>query len=271
MNGAPVGGGGVAAAGEGVAGLVAVITGASRGLGAGMAEVFAAEGLRLGLCARTRPGVPPGGEAVSYPVDVTDTGAVDRFADQVTARFGRIDVWVNNAGVLAPIGPLADADPAEVRQNIDVNLLGTAYGSATFARHVRSRPGGGVLINLSSGAATRAYEGWGPYCASKAAVEMLTEVVATEEQGNGLRAYALAPGVVDTDMQGLIRSTPDDQFPAAGRFRRLHAEGRLHSPDRVARYVLEELVAGTDGGADGTGPGKAPTMGPVRRRVPDQA
>jgi NAD(P)-dependent dehydrogenase (short-subunit alcohol dehydrogenase family) len=226
-----------------------------------MAEVFAAEGIGLGLCARVRPDVPVGAHAVSRSVDVTDAVAVDRFAAEVAGTFGRIDLWVNNAGVLPPIGPLADADPSAVRRNIDVNVLGVAYGTAAFARHVRSRPGGGVLVNLSSGAATTPYEGWAAYCASKAAVDMITEVVATEERSSGLRAFALAPGVVDTDMQALVRSTPPDRFPEVERFHRLHAEGGLRSAARVARFVLDGLWA--------SGPGESGNDGPVCRRVPD--
>ncbi len=155
------------------AGLVAVITGASRGLGAGIAGAWSTRGVDLGLCARTRPEPPPtsspsggphGSRVVTASVDVTDADAVEEFARTVIARFGRIDLWVNNAGVLAPVGPLADAEPSALRAHVDVNLLGVAAGSASFARHVRSRAGQGVLVNLSSGAATRPYEGWGPYC-----------------------------------------------------------------------------------------------------------
>src|ERR1700736_957456 len=155
-------------------GLVAVITGASRGLGAGMAQAFADHGIRLGLCARNRPGPPAGSEAWTASVDVTDAKAVESFARSTVEQFGSIDLWVNNAGVLAPIGPLADADPDAVHRHIDINVLGVIHGSASFARHVRSRPGPGVLVNISSGAATTPYEGWGPYCGSKAAVEMIT-------------------------------------------------------------------------------------------------
>ena len=106
-------------------GRVAVVTGASRGLGAGLAAHFAAAGLHLGLCARHRPAL-----AAAHPsdrarrpcragrdprvaaVDVTDRAALERFADDVVARFGRIDLWVNNAGLLGAIRPLAEADPA---------------------------------------------------------------------------------------------------------------------------------------------------------------
>ena len=80
--------------------LVAVITGASRGLGAGLATTFSAEGIRLGLCARTRPDQPEGAETLAVSLDVTDAQSMERFANDVVERFGRIDVWVNNAGVL---------------------------------------------------------------------------------------------------------------------------------------------------------------------------
>lgn len=250
------------------AGLVAVITGASRGLGAGMAEALAADGLRLGLCARTLPTAPS--EAVLGAVDVVDAGAVERFAAEVVARFGRIDLWINNAGLLAPIGALAEADPDALRANIEVNVLGVMHGSATFARHVRARPGGGVLVNLSSGAATRPYEGWASYCGAKAAVDMITEVVAREERAAGLRAYALSPGLVDTGMQALIRAATDEDFPSVGRFRRVHADGSFNSPAWVTRFILDELVGEAVSAVEGFRRGPWPDEISVRKRVPDQ-
>ena len=195
-----------------VAGRVAVVTGASRGLGAGLAARFAEVGLGLGLCARREPEVPPtagdGARVVTGAVDVTDPVAVDRFADAVVERLGRIDLWVNNAGLLAPIGPLRDVDPGVLRANIEVNVLGVLHGSATFARHVRSRPGGGMLVNVTSGATRDA--GWAAYCAPSA-VDHATRV-ALEEAGSGLRAFAGARGR-DTGLQALIRATPPERFP----------------------------------------------------------
>jgi NAD(P)-dependent dehydrogenase (short-subunit alcohol dehydrogenase family) len=243
---------------------VAVITGASRGLGAGLAQAFAGRGMDLGLCARTRSPTPTGADAVAAEVDVTDADAVDEFARQVVDRFGRIDLWINNAGVLAPIGPLATADPHALHANLDTNVLGVLHGSATFARHVRARPGWGLLVNMSSGASTKPYEGWAAYCASKAAVDMVTEVIAREERDAGLVAVALAPGVVDTDMQALIRSTPAADFPSVERFQRLPEEDGFNDAGWVADFVLDQLADQPSGGA-------APGDGiSVRRRVPDQ-
>ncbi len=247
-----------------------VITGASRGLGAGMAQAMAAQGIRLGLCARTRPPAPVGESSalVTSSVDVTDAAAVDRFGGDVVDRFGRIDLWINNAGLLAPIGPVADADPEQLRSNIEVNVLGVLYGSATFARHVRSRAGGGVLVNLSSGAATRPYVGWAAYGGAKAAVDMITEVMAREERLAGLRCYALSPGLVDTDMQALIRSTSENEFPAVRRFRQVHEDDGFNSPAWVARWILERLVDLSPSPEIGGGPGQEFS---VRLRVPDES
>ncbi len=234
-----------------VSGRVAVVTGASRGLGAGLAVPFAASGMHLGLCARhrpvlaarTRPTAQDGrivsSEApVLSAVDVTDRDAVAAFARAVVARFGRIDLWINNAGLLGPIGPLALADPDGIRRTIDVNVTGVLNGSAVFAEHVRSRSGEGVLVNMSSGAATKPYEGWAAYGATKAAVDQLTRVVALEEAPHGLAAYALSPGLVDTDMQATIRATDESAFPEVARFRRAAEEHRFNSPAWVAEHIL---------------------------------
>jgi hypothetical protein len=213
---------------------VAVVTGASRGLGAGLAEAFAAAGLRLGLCARTDPAMPDGPHVVARTVDVADATAVERFAAEVHDRLGPIDLWVNNAGVVGPIDPVRSADPAAVATNLSINVLGVVHGSQAFLRHCGPAP---VLVNISSGAASKAYAGWAAYCASKAAVERFTDVLALEEPD--LRAYAVAPGVVDTDMQAEIRSTPAGRFPTVERFHDLKAREAFNSPAWVARQLLD--------------------------------
>ncbi|HWD53679.1 MAG TPA: SDR family NAD(P)-dependent oxidoreductase [Acidimicrobiales bacterium] len=234
-----------------VTGRVAVVTGASRGLGAGLAVHFAASGLHLGLCARhsprlvvrTRPTAQDGHivsseTPVLSAVDVADRAALARFADAVIARFGRIDLWVNNAGLLGPIAPLALADGAEVARTIQVNVTGVANGSSIFAAHVRERAGRGVLINISSGAATKPYEGWAAYCASKAAVDQLTRVVALEETRHELSAYSVSPGLVDTEMQVAIRAADAWSFPERERFRRAAEQRRFNTPAWVAEHLL---------------------------------
>jgi benzil reductase ((S)-benzoin forming) len=253
-----------------VSGRVAVVTGASRGLGAGLAVHFAGSGMHLGLCARHRPALVArtrptahDGHVVSAEapvceaVDVTDRVALERFAGSVVDRFGRIDLWVNNAGVLGPIGPLSELDPIAAAEVIEVNTVGALNGGALFAAHVRSRPGPGVLVNISTGAATTPYVGWAAYCASKAAVDQLTRVVALEEARHGLTAYSVSPGLIDTDMQAAIRACDEESFPSVARFRQAAAEHRFNSPGWVADYILDLAF------------GAHPPAGVVLR-VPDQ-
>ena len=172
-----------------------MITGASRGLGAGLAETLAAEGVRLGLCARTRPDAPRAATSRSPDsVDVTDADAVERFAAEVVDRFGPdrpVGQQRRSAGPHRTDWPTPT--PTACAANVEVNVLGVLHGIG----HLRppravADPAGGVLVNLSSGAATRPYEGWAAYGGAKAAVDMITEVVAREERSADLAAYALA-------------------------------------------------------------------------------
>lgn len=255
---------------DALSGKVAVITGASRGLGAGMAAHFAAAGLHLGLCARHHPDLvamtrprahdgridPPEPPLVAA-VDVADHDALAAFADSVVSRFGRVDLWVNNAGVLGPVGPLAGADPREVARHTAVNVNGVLFGTMVFARHVAGREGPGVLVNVSSGAGSRPYAGWAAYCAGKAAVDLLTRSVDLEERRHGLRAHAVAPGVVDTDMQAEIRATAEERFPEVGRFRAIHDRGAFNSPSWVGEKLLELAFGDLE-------------PAPVLLRVPDE-
>lgn len=224
-------------------GKVAVITGASRGLGAGMAARFAAHGVQLGLCARREPNAPAGARTLTGAVDVTDAATLDRFASAVASTFGPIDLWVNNAGVLDPMGPQRHHDPADVHRALRVNVGGTANGTRSFTERCRGwAPARRVLVNVSSGAATSIYEGWSIYGATKAAVDHFTEIVAAEEPD--VVCHAIAPGVVDTDMQAEIRRHDVRSFPAVERFHELHRSGTWNSPAWVADHLLG-LLAGT--------------------------
>jgi len=199
-------------------GKVAVVTGASRGLGAGLAEDFRARGLRLALCARSAPALPESDDVLSMRVDVADREQIGAFAAAASARFGRIDLWINNAGVLEPIVPARALERDALQRHLDINLYGVLWGSQAYVRQCEAQ-GGGTLINISSGAAWGGYAGWAAYCMGKAAVDRLTETLALEETDRcGLRAFAVAPGIIDTDMQATIRAADKEVFPEVDRF-----------------------------------------------------
>lgn len=248
---------------------MAVVTGASRGLGAGIAAHLGKVGYALGMCARSRPSAPNvDAEMYTDAIDIRDASAVEAFAANVTEALGPIDLWINNAGVLAPIGPLRDADDDELVTHVDVNLVGVIWGTRTFARLVHNRVQPGTLVNITSGAARSVYAGWGPYCATKAAVDQLTRVIAAEDAGHGLSAFAVAPGVVDTDMQALIRSTPAERFPNVRRFVTLAEDETFNSPAWVAERILEVHRGATDRGRMPTWAADSPD--PVVLRIPDE-
>lgn len=220
-------------------GRTAVITGASRGIGAGLAKAFAGHGLNLGICARGELALRASDSVVAAQLDITDENSLQSFVGDVEERFGNIDLWINNAGVLQPIAPLRDIDVTEFRRHIDINVTGVFLGTRAYVRHIHRTGKGGVLINVSSGAARNGYAGWGAYCAGKAAVDLLTESVQIEEKDAGLRAYAVAPGVIDTQMQELIRSTPKARFPMVDKFVQMKADDDFSTIAHVARQMLE--------------------------------
>lgn len=192
-------------------GKVVAITGASRGIGAAAARIFAAQGARVALIARTGHEIAAlaeeiGNGAMALTCDVADWVSVQAAAETVQARCGRLDVWIGNAGVIDPIARLTEADPADWARAIQINLTGVFNGMRA-AIPLMKRQGEGTVITVSSGAAHNPLEGWSAYCAGKAGAAMLTRAAHLEEAPNGLRIMGLSPGTVATDMQVRIKAS----------------------------------------------------------------
>ena len=184
-----------------------LITGASRGIGAETARVFAAQGARVGLMARSDGAIKTlaaeiGEQAVALPCDVTDYASVAA----AVAAFGPVDVLINNAGVIEPISHLATADPAGWGHAIDINVKGVFNGMRAVLPAMIAA-GGGSILTISSGAAHNPIEAWSHYCASKAAANMMTRCLHLENAGDGIRAIGLSPGTVATQMQREIKAS----------------------------------------------------------------
>lgn len=185
---------------------VVIITGAGRGIGAAAVGAFLAAGARVAALTRQPSDSLPTDRLLPLVCDVADWGAVQAAMATVLAQWGRIDVLVNNAGVIDPIASIADADPADWGRAQDVNLKGVFHGMKAVIPTLRAQ-GGGTVITVSSGAATRAIDGWSAYCASKAGALMLTQSLHLEEAQHGIRALGLSPGTVATDMQRRIKAS----------------------------------------------------------------
>lgn len=192
-------------------GQVVVITGASRGIGAEAARVFAAKGAKVALLARSAAAVQSlarelGPRSLALPVDVANWAQMQAAIAKVTEKLGPVDVMINNAGVIEPIAMLADSDPAGWAEAVAINLNGVYHGMRAVLPGMVAR-GRGTVLTVSSGAAHNPVEGWSHYCASKAGAAMLTSCAHHETAARGLRIMGLSPGTVATQMQREIKSS----------------------------------------------------------------
>lgn len=180
---------------------VVCITGAGRGIGYELAKAFAAEGAQV-VVAEINPDTGQAAadqlNATYEPLDVSDAAAVKRAVQSIVARFGRIDIWINNAGI-AHKGLAVDLTDADWDADIGVMLSGAFYCANQVGR-VMIAQGRGSLINVASVNGLLAQKGRAPYCSAKAGLIMLTKVLASEWAEHGIRVNAVAPGVVMTEL-----------------------------------------------------------------------
>ncbi len=226
-----------------------IVTGTTRGLGAALAARIAADRANdLIALARAPDGAVPGGWRIE--ADLADSAALARACERAVARMrGKRPakaVLINNAGIVSPIGPLDQVDAAELERSLAVNLLAPMLLMRWFLGATAEVPLRRI-INISSGAARRPIFGWSAYCSAKAGLDMASRTVALECEARGLavEVVSLAPGVIDTPMQGLVRAAPPERFRDVERFRAMKAEGALRPADDVAADILRLEAAGS--------------------------
>jgi len=218
-----------------------VVTGASRGLGAAIARLAAQLGANVVLNARSVGDLEQiaqnirktGGTALIAAGDVSQPEECQAVVKQAIERFGRIDALVNNAGILEPLEPIASSTLDAWQQNLAVNLLGPIALTQVALPHLREN--NGRVVNVSSGAALDPIAGAAAYSVAKAALNQFTQALAGEERD--ITAIAFRPGVVDTEMQALIRRTGEEGMPPEvyESFVRYHREGELLPPEIPGR------------------------------------
>lgn len=229
------------------------ITGSSKGIGRALAERLLSEGARVIGLARSRApelnalagGVP--GRLEQHEIDLALPGAGAALLDSLLAGLDPAELetvtLINNAGMLAPMQPLAEAEGEALHTHLQLNLLAPMQLCSAFIRHTQAWATRKTIVNISSGAGKKPYPGWSAYCTAKAGIDMLTRCIAAEQalQPLPVEAVAIAPGVVDTQMQQQIREVPADRFPEVGRFIELKQSGGLFSAEEAAERILALL------------------------------
>ncbi len=239
---------------EELQGQVALVTGASRGIGRATALELARRGADVVLVARSGDALKSvseevralGREALAIPTDVSNLTQVFTMAEKVRETFGHVEILVNNAGILGPIEHVYRVDPNAWARTIEINFIGvfnvthSILPSMVFQQY-------GRIISLSSGASVRARKGWSAYAASKAAVNQFSRVLALEVAEFNIRVNVIYPGVVRTKMQEELVKTPPEKWDLeqANLFRSIHEEGRLLPPEEPAKLIA--WLAGPEG------------------------
>jgi len=216
---------------------VALVTGASRGIGSAVAERLARDGFTV-IVNYSESAAPAealvheieqaGGRALTAKADISDADSVRRMFDAAEAAFGGVDVLVNNAGVMT-LAPIADSDDASFDRHIAVNLKGTFNTLREAAKRLRS---GGRIINFSSSVVGMLMPTYGVYAATKAAVEAMTGVLAKEVRGRNITVNAVAPGPTATDL--FLKGKPQD---VVDRMAKMAPLERLGQPSDIADVV----------------------------------
>ena len=226
-------------------GKVAIVTGASRGIGSAVADRLARDGFGVivnysgsaeAADALVRKITEGGGRALAVKADVSDPGAVREMFETTVAKFGGVDVLVNNAGIMT-LSNLTDTDDASFDRQVAINLKGTFNTLREGAKRLRS---GGRIINLSSSVVALLQPTYGIYAATKAGVEAMTSVLTKELRGRNITVNAIAPGPVATDL--FLKGKPQGVIDHLAKLAPLE---RLGEPDDIARVV--SFLAGPDG------------------------
>lgn len=232
---------------------IIIITGGSKGIGKGIIAAYQANNYRIFSISRTKGNFE--NEITQFIADLSDERAVNGVWPLI---FNQIDqnrieriVLINNAGTLGEIGRLENLSSDNITSAVRLNIITPLLLTSSFISFTKGWTGDKKVINISSGAAQNPYYGWSVYCSSKAALDMMTKVVAAEQDvvENGVKIIAIYPGVVDTDMQTEIRKHKKEDFTAIERFLELKASGSLLNAKSVGEKIYEidqkELENGT--------------------------
>ena len=224
---------------------ILIITGGSKGIGKGVIQAYLSNGARVFSISRTVNTELSKEGVTQIQLNLTQS---DKIESELHKIFHLLDkekvakiTLINNAGSLGKVGPLEKLDIETITQTITLNTTVPFVLSSVFIRYFQGWQAKKSIINITSGAALKPYFGWSIYCSSKAAINMLTQTIALEQADveNAVKVLAIAPGVVDTDMQAEIRRSDKSNFKDIERFIALKEEGGLNDALTVGEKIFE--------------------------------
>ncbi|MDE1842125.1 MAG: SDR family oxidoreductase [Thaumarchaeota archaeon] len=215
-------------------GKVAIVTGGSRGIGRAVATLFAQHGAQVVITSRNRSGFEYGKNILEISGDIRKTKDVENVVKKTMEIFGRIDILINNAGILPKIKPLHEISEEEWNEVIDVNLTGQFRFTKAAIPHLMKTSG--CIVNVSSDAGLKSFENFeaDAYTASKGALVLLTKAWAVEYAKYKIRVNCVCPGIIETDMTKPWLGNDADRAMAVAE----HPIGRIGMPDDVAKAIL---------------------------------
>lgn len=232
-----------------------IITGTSRGLGQALAKKLLQTNNNLICLSRKRNTAlmdyaKEKGCPLRYiPCDLGQVDQLDEIVDQIfegiSLKKGDSIYLINNAGTVNPIGPAENNKAADISDCFHINTLAPIILTSKFISKTTHYDCIKRVLNISSGAGRNPYDGWSCYCSTKAAVDMFTKCVAIEQEKRvyPVQIMSLAPGVIDTDMQSVIRQSSENDFSQLEKFIGLKESGRLMSPDLVAEKIIDLILS----------------------------
>ena len=227
---------------------ILIITGGSNGIGKAIAQKYTSENFTVFSISRSKT------VDVNYQQITADLSNTTEAVNAINTVFASVEnksitsiTLLNNAGSLGEINTVGNLDSEKIKQTIQLNTTTPLVLSNEFIKFTKQLNCKKQIINISSGAAMNPYAGWSIYCTSKAALDMTTKTIATEqnELKNGVKCVAIYPGVVDTNMQTTIRKTSESEFKNVQRFIELKENNELYTPNFVADKIFQIDISNT--------------------------
>lgn len=218
---------------------IIIITGASKGIGSALYEQLTAQGKTVIGLARTNTN-----DLQQFvQTDLTELHTLPNIIKEMIERYrdqARSFTLINNAGTVEPIGLVGKIEAHKMGQATQLNLLAPMILCNTFIQELETFSGEKNIVNISSGAGRKPYAGWGVYCTTKAGLDHFSTVVYEEQKraSNPVNIVSIAPGIIDTNMQAVIRASEEEEFPLLERFKDYKTAGVLSSPAETASKLI---------------------------------